>query len=248
MPCPPRESSGRRAETPGITRGARRRTRLRRGFFLARAGSRSPFPAAGRQVAVVGAAPRPSSDHLGSHTTPPTTQCKPPGPQPSGRKGSRFARPTSSFYHLPPKEATRGTSQGGVSVGLACATSRFLPPPQKHHQMGCFGSGLACIRVGALQNYFLPPPPFPVGALSTVPVGLATRICLSGLGYNRKYLRRRKAALRGGRPSLLARFAKDAANHAFKSVLILRIGMPPKKGRGRPKKQFKGAAAWNKIE
>jgi hypothetical protein len=48
----------------------------------------------------------------------------------------------------------------------------FLPPPQKHHQMGCFGSGLACIRVGALQNYFLPPPPFPVGALSTVPVGL----------------------------------------------------------------------------
>ena len=95
-----------------------------------------------------------------------------------------------------------------VSVGLACATSHFLPPPQKHHQMGCFGSGLACIRVGALQNYFLPPPPFPVGALSTVPVGLATRICFSGLGYNRKYLRRRKAALRGGRPFLRNRYLR----------------------------------------
>ena len=96
----------------------------------------------------------------------------------------------------------------GVSVGLACATSRFLPPPQKHHQMGCFGSGLACIRVGALQNYFLPPPPFPVGALSTVPVGLATRICFSGLGYNSKYPRSRKAALRGGRPFLRNRYLR----------------------------------------
>jgi hypothetical protein len=67
----------------------------------------------------------------------------------------------------------------------------FLPPPRKHRQMGCFGSGLACIRVGALQNYFLPPPPFPVGALSTVPVGLATRICFSGLEYNGRYLRSR---------------------------------------------------------
>ena len=71
----------RRAETPGITRGRSARTRLRRGVFLGRAGSRSQFPATDRQAAVVGAAPRPSSDHPAGHIAPHATQCKHPGHQ-----------------------------------------------------------------------------------------------------------------------------------------------------------------------
>jgi hypothetical protein len=48
-------SRGRRAETPEITYEHRARTRLRRVFSSGRAGNRGPFPAAGRQAAVLGA-------------------------------------------------------------------------------------------------------------------------------------------------------------------------------------------------
>jgi hypothetical protein len=138
MPCPPRESSGRRAETPGITRGARRRTRLRRGFFLGRAGSRSPFPATGRQAAVVGAAPRPSSNRPAGHTTPHTTQCKHPGHQGARKAGLRAPRARFITCHQkrPPAGRARET-----------ARNTFLTEMRlKHQGIECLDTALAACR------------------------------------------------------------------------------------------------------
>ena len=104
-----RRNRGLRAETPDITRGARRRDRLHRGFSLARAGSRSPFPAAGRQAAVVGAAPRPSSDHPAGHTAPHTTQCKHPDHQ--GARGAGLHAPRARFTTCHQKRPPAGRAR-----------------------------------------------------------------------------------------------------------------------------------------
>ena len=98
-------------------------------------------------------------------------------------------------------------SAGGkrATVGLACAKSNFPPNSPKQLQLACPGLIWTWIWAGALKNEFLAPPPFPVGALSTAPVGLATRNCFSGLGHNRKNLRRREVALPRARPFLRAR-------------------------------------------
>ena len=86
------------------------------------------------------------------------------------------------------------------------AQKAILPPNSpKQLQLACPGSIWTWMWAGALKNEFLAPPPFPVGALSTAPVGLATRNCFSGLGYNRKNLRRREVALPRARPFLRAR-------------------------------------------
>ena len=100
---------GHRAETPNKTRGGRPRNRLHRGFSLGRAGSRSPFPAAGRQAAVLGAAPRPSSDHLAGHTAPPTTQCELLGPQ--GARGAGLRAPRAHFATCRQKRPSGGRAR-----------------------------------------------------------------------------------------------------------------------------------------
>jgi hypothetical protein len=99
-------------------------------------------------------------------------------------------------------------SGGGVTVGLACAKSNFPPKFPKTAPIGLSRVDLDLdiyIWAGALKNEFLAPPPFPVGALSTAPAGLATRNCFSGLGYNRENLRRREVTLPRARPFLRAR-------------------------------------------
>jgi hypothetical protein len=77
----------------------------------------------------------------------------------------------------------KGGSSGGqrATVGLACAKSNFPPDLPKQLQLACPGLIWTWMWAGALKNEFLAPPPFPVGALSTAPVGLATRNCFSGL-------------------------------------------------------------------
>ena len=92
-----------------------------------------------------------------------------------------------------------------ATVGLACAKSNSPPNSPKQLQLACPGLFWTWMWAGALKNEFLAPPPFPVGSLSTAPVGLATRNCFSRLGFYRKNLRRREVALPRARPFLRAR-------------------------------------------
>ena len=104
-----RRNRGHRPETPETTRGNRFRDRLHRGVFLATAGSRSPFPATGRQAAVVGAAPCPSSDHLAGRTTPHTTQWNLPLPQ--GARGAGLRAPRAHFATCRQKRPSGGRAR-----------------------------------------------------------------------------------------------------------------------------------------
>ena len=132
---------------------------------------------------------------------------------------------------------------------MACATSHFFATSPKTSPNGLFRVGVGLYSGGGSPKLFFAAPAVSRGCTEYSPSrpGYADLFLETGL---QSQISKTQESRPARRPSFPAEqiFAKDAANPAFKSVLILRIGMPPKKGRGRPKKQFKGAAARNKIE
>jgi hypothetical protein len=133
--------------------------------------------------------------------------------------------------------------------GIGLRNKSFFAPAPKTSPNGLFRVGVGLHSGGGTPKLFFAAPAVSRGCAEYSPSRPGYADLFVGTGVQSQ-ISKTQESRPARRPSFPAEqiFAKDAANPAFKSVLILRIGMPPKKGRGRPKKQFKGAAARNKIE